>query len=102
MAGNKRFLIQTNFSSSTNQIISTIADGDQIIIKKEVDSEKGASEKELKETMDSIHRDMVSEMELLFYISDKVKTINHPISNNKLGLVFLKKKLEKKEFHIRD
>jgi tetratricopeptide (TPR) repeat protein len=32
-------------------------------------------------------------MELLYYITDKVKLIHHPISNNKLGQVFLSRHL---------
>ncbi|MBN1352569.1 tetratricopeptide repeat protein [candidate division KSB1 bacterium] len=93
MAGNKRFLVQTNYSSSAEQFISTISDSDKQIIKKEIEFEKEASLDLLKETMNSIHREMVSEMEMLFYISDKVKTIKHPVSNNKLGMVFLKRNL---------
>lgn len=93
MAGGMRFLVQTNYFMPTKQIISTVSDTNKEVIRKETDFDKEAPAEELKRTLNSIHREMVSEMELLFYISDKIKTINHPVSNNKLGLVFLKRNL---------
>ncbi|KPL08427.1 hypothetical protein AMJ86_00560 [bacterium SM23_57] len=103
MAGGTRFLVQTDYFAPTEKIISTLSDANKEFIRNETDFSKDVPLEKLKEALNSIHREMVSEMELLFYISDKIKTINHPVSNNKLGLVFLKQGLIDeaiKEFQI--
>ena len=92
-AGGKKFHVQTNFLEPIEKIVSNIFDDGKVISKKELQITNGPSKEEIKERIDSVHKEMVAEIELLFYISEKVRTIRHSISNNKLGIVFYKKNL---------
>ncbi len=39
--------------------------------------------------VNSLHHETASDIEMLFQMSDKIKTVKHPYSNNKMGSVFL-------------
>jgi len=90
--GRKRFQIQTSYVESTRSLSSTIMHEAALIFKKEERFDHDEPEA-IKERLGLIHREMITEMELLYYIADKVKSLKHPVSNNKLGLVFLKRNL---------
>ncbi len=101
LAGGNKFHIQTNYLEPVNKIVSTIYEGGKVVFKKEVQFQAQGTAESVREQIASIHKEMMSEIELLFYIAEKVKTIRHASSNNKLGLVFLQKNLyneAKKEF----
>lgn len=89
--GNKRLHIQTSFSESTSTIVANVFDDGQVVdartIQLPAKSANGGVESRLRE----LHQSMVSDVELLFYISEKVRNVQHPPSCNKLGLVFLKR-----------
>jgi tetratricopeptide (TPR) repeat protein len=95
LAGGKNFHIQTTFLEPVDKIVSNIFDNGKVILKKELLLKNGLSKSNInvKEVTEGFHKEMVAEIELLYYISDKVKTIKHASSNNKLGVVFLKKNL---------
>lgn len=93
LAGGKKFHVQTNFLEPVEKIVSNIFDNGKVICKKELQIENGSANEDIKEQLDSVHKEMVAEIELLFYISEKVRTIKHSISNNKLGIVFYQKNL---------
>lgn len=101
LAGGKKFHVQTNYLEPVKKIVSTIYEGGKIVFAKEIQFQENALSEAVREQIASIHKEMISEIELLFYIAEKVKTIRHASSNNKLGLVFLQKNLydeAKKEF----
>ena len=50
-------------------------------------------EDRMKKFVESLHREMMSEVELLFLISEKVKKLRHSPSNCKMGLMFLQNNL---------
>ncbi|MBN2008656.1 tetratricopeptide repeat protein [candidate division KSB1 bacterium] len=92
LAGGKKFHIQTNIVEPGNKIISNVFDKGRVIIKKE-SLINGETDDEIKDLVQSLHKDVTSELQLLFYISEKVQTIKHAASNNKLGIVFSNRQL---------
>ncbi len=50
-------------------------------------------EKRLKDIVESMHREMMAEIELLFLIAEKVKKLRHAPSNTKMGIMFLQNNL---------
>jgi len=92
-AGGKKFHIQTQYLEPNEKVVSTIFDDGKVTLTKSVELALNAGIADIKLQVNKLHQDMISDIELLFYISDKVKMIEHAISNNKLGLVFLSKNL---------
>lgn len=93
MVGGRKFHIQTSYSDSKKLIVSKVFNEGQVIDSKEVNSQEGSSVEEIKKRMDAAHQELITEMEILYYIYEKVKTVRHAPSANKLGLLFLQKNL---------
>ncbi len=91
--GGRKFHIQTTYSDSENQIIANAFNEGQVVDSREVAVADEIPMAELKERMESIHQELITEMEILYYMSEKVKTVRHASSANKLGLLFLQKQL---------
>ena len=91
--GGHRFHVQTAFSANNEKIISHIFDQGRVIDQREVPFQGQANNQALPKRIRAVHQDMISEMELLYYISEKVRQIKHPLSCMRLGLVFLDKNL---------
>lgn len=91
-AGNKRFQVQTKYSETSARVISIITYDSLLVLRQEKEV-YNTTEDNIRDELASLQSEMVAEIELLYYISDKVKMINHPVSNNKLGVVFLKRNL---------
>lgn len=92
-AGGKSFHIQTQYLEPSEKIVSSVFENGRVLTSKSLMINDATEIQDLKATVNRLHRDMSVEIELLFFISEKVRTIKHAISNNKLGLVFLKKNL---------
>ncbi len=92
MVGGRKFHIETAFADQGKAITSTIFLDGQVIDSREVPSsvEPGESAGEL---IGSAHREAITDLEILYYIDEKVKAVRHAASANKLGLVFLQKNL---------
>ena len=93
LAGSKKFHIQTQYLEPSEKVVSNIFDDGKVTVTKGVELSNEAGISEIKLQVNKLHQNMISDIELLFYISDKVKMIEHAVSNNKLGLVFLSKNL---------
>ncbi len=91
--GGKYFHIQTQYSESNARIVSNVFEDGQVISTNSLSVDPGESPLNIKEKAENLHKTTSADMEMLFFISDKVSTIRHAASNNKLGLVFLKKNL---------
>lgn len=89
--GTKRLHIQTSFSNTSSSIIANIFDSGRVVEAQEVRVGSDEINGGLKEKIKQIHQSVVSDIELLFFISEKVRQVKHPASCNKLGLVFLKR-----------
>ncbi|MFQ5633100.1 MAG: tetratricopeptide repeat protein, partial [bacterium] len=89
--GKKRLHIQTSFSNTTSTIISNIFENGRVVEARKVDLPKEQINGQLDSRLKTVHRQMVEDFELLFYMADKVRQVRHPVSCNKMGLVFIKK-----------
>lgn len=94
LVGGRRFHVQTAYSEGSGTIVSQIFDNGRIVDKLESALESGESNGlALPRKLKAVHQEMISEMEMLFFIAEKVEQVKHPVSCNKLGLVFLGKNL---------
>ncbi len=89
--GGRRLHVQTSFSPTVCAAITNIFDEGRVAEAHEVKLPKKLADDKLQEKLQEIHQKVVRDLELLFFISEKVRQVKHPISCNKLGLVFLKK-----------
>lgn len=92
VAGGKTFHIQTQFLEPSEKVVSSVFDNGKVVFMKGVDV-KNVTSSEIKHQVNHLHQDMIADLELLFYIAEKVHTIRHSASINKLGIVFLKTNL---------
>lgn len=93
IVGGKRFHIQTQYLEPGEKVVSNIFDNGKVIFTKAIEVKNGTSTDEIKLQLNRLHQNMITDQELIFYISEKVRTIRHSASNNKLGIVFLKRNL---------
>jgi len=91
--GGKKFHIQTSYSQPQGKIISNVFLNGQVIESNEVNVEKNLPAERIGQLMKNTHQSMITEMEILYYISEKVKAVRHAPSANKLGLLFIKRNL---------
>ena len=92
-AGDKSFHIQTQFLEPSEKIVSNVFENGKVITSKTVPVNGELKSQDIKTEVQKLHSGISEELELLFYISEKVATIQHAVSNNKLGLIFLGKNL---------
>lgn len=93
VAGGKKFHVQTQFLESNDKIISNIFDDGKVIVTKDIAISSRLSAPELKAQATQLHQAMISDLELLYFISEKVRTVRHALSNNKLGQAFMRRNL---------
>jgi tetratricopeptide (TPR) repeat protein len=92
-AGDKNFHIQTQFLEPSEKIVSNVFENGKVITSKTIPVNGESKSQDIKTDVQKLHRGISEELELLFYISEKVGTIQHAVSNNKLGMIFLEKNL---------
>ncbi len=93
LVGERKFHVQTNFSDTKKMIVSNVFYEGQVIDSKEVPALNGISDIEIKSRMYEVHQELITDLEVLYYISEKVKGVRHAPSASKLGLLFLQKSL---------
>ena len=95
----RKFHFQTATQSSKGKIRCEIFEDGRMLSKAEVDFERRAGnrnqtiENRLKNVVESLHHEMISEVELLFKIAEKVNKMKHSPSNCKVGVMFLQNNL---------
>lgn len=94
-AGKRVFHIQTLTLKNNTYIRSEIYEKGKLLtfFERRIRLPEGAdsiSEDELRKEVNEFHNDRVYELEMLFDMSEKVRSIKHAISNNKMGMVFLR------------
>lgn len=94
-AGGKVFHIQTAADPARSMFQAEIFEKGRVIMvqKKNVDAArmKDWDKDKIKDFLNEFHQEIAWEIELLFFIRDKIKTIKHAVSHNKMGLIFLRK-----------
>ncbi|OQX60448.1 hypothetical protein B5M50_00980 [candidate division KSB1 bacterium 4484_219] len=91
--GERRFYVQSLFQPEGKKIISQIFENGSLLDTREQSIDASVEETEYRTLLEQFHRQVVTELDLLFYIHKKVKKALHAPSSNKLGLIFLKKNL---------
>lgn len=95
----RTFHIQTASSEGKGSIRCEIFENGQVLSTSEVDferrnrSQRHSVDDRLKSVVESMHQEMMSEIELLFTIGEKVKKLGHAPSNSKIGLIYLQNNL---------
>jgi tetratricopeptide (TPR) repeat protein len=94
-AGGKIFHIQTSGSLNDLTVQSEIFEAGRVILvqKKKYEGGKGKGPEDFNEFLKSYHNEIAWELELLFFMRDKIRTTSHMVSSNKIGLLFLHKGL---------
>jgi tetratricopeptide (TPR) repeat protein len=91
----RKFHFQTATQSGKGKIRCEIFENGRVLSASEVDFErrkgdrKDSIEDRLRTVVESLHEEMISEIELLFKISEKVNKLKHSPSNLKIGIMFL-------------
>jgi len=91
--GGKIFHVQTEYMEPTEKAVSSVFEDGRLIMKKNVDLSASQPPLQIRNEVSTLHRQMMQEVEMMFFISDKVRTIRHASSNYKLGLLFLSRNL---------
>ena len=95
----RTFHIQTASSTGTGNIRCEVFEHGQVLSSTEMEFErrnrsaKHSVDTRLKNVVESLHQEMMSEVELLFTIGEKLKKLGHAPSNSKIGLIFLQNNL---------
>jgi tetratricopeptide (TPR) repeat protein len=94
-AGNRVFHIQTATIKTNSVVRSEIYEKGRLLtfFEKKIESpgkDHLISPEELQNIANDFHKDRVYELEMLFDMSANVRTIKHSLSNNKMGVVFLR------------
>ncbi|MCB0834082.1 MAG: tetratricopeptide repeat protein [Bacteroidetes bacterium] len=95
-AGGKIFHIQSSGNINDLTVQAEIFEAGRIITveKKKLDSAKvKPSADEFAEFLKTFHNEVSWEIELMFFMRDKIRTTSHTVSNNKIGLLFMHKGL---------
>ncbi|NOZ60119.1 MAG: tetratricopeptide repeat protein [Calditrichaeota bacterium] len=91
--GGKIFHVQTEYMEPTEKAVSSVFEDGRLIMKKNLELSASQPAAQIRKQVDLIHSQMMQEIEIMFYISDKVRTIRHAPSNYKLGLLFFSRNL---------
>ncbi|MDZ7331854.1 MAG: tetratricopeptide repeat protein [candidate division KSB1 bacterium] len=91
--GGKNFHVQTHYLESGEKVISNVFENGVVVFNKGISMASNASAADIRHVVSQLHQLVISDLEMIYYIAEKVKTIHHAASNNKLGLVFLKRNL---------
>ncbi len=86
--GRELYLQTQNLDES--KIVSTLFDGGRVLAKKAVPYDPGIAEDDLKSRAEKCHAQTRSDIELLYAISSRVKTVRHPPSMMRMGRQFLR------------
>ncbi len=89
-ARGRKLYLQTNTLETDHKIISTLYDGGRVLCQDSGYYSSGHSTEQLEKEIENFHSQKIEEIELLYLISAKVKTVRHPLSLNMLGLQFLR------------
>ena len=91
-AGGKTFHIQTQYLEPSEKVVTNVFDSGKVVFSKGVDV-KNLTVSDIKHHVNQLHKNTITDLELIYYIAEKVHKIRHCASTNKLGIVFLKRNL---------
>ncbi len=89
--GKRKLHIETALAPDKSCIYSSIFDDGELIDKQELTPDDNLDEKELEKETKQFHTFVISDLELLFHVADKVKESKNASSVFKLALLFFEK-----------
>ncbi len=87
--GEKKLLVESSYVAEQERIVTSVFDDGRLIERREIDVPAELPIDEVKARVEELHRRVTADYEILHYIQRKIRTVDHPASNNRLGLVFL-------------
>jgi tetratricopeptide (TPR) repeat protein len=93
LVGGHRFHVQTAYSANSEKIVSHVFEQGRIIDQLEVSCAGETASESLSKKLKAVHFEVISEMELLFFMAEKVRRAKHAASCVRLGQVFIEKNL---------
>ena len=93
LVGERRFHVQTSFSESAGTATTNVFDDGQVVMSKSIEVGSQVDARARSARLKDLHQELITEIEILYYIYEKVKTVRHAPSANKLGLLFLQHNL---------
>ncbi len=91
--GGKSFHVQTQYLESGEKVISNIFEKGVVVFNRAISVAQESSAAEIRTLVSQLHQHVMNDLEMTFYISEKVKTVQHAASHNRLGMVFLRRNL---------
>lgn len=95
----RKFHVQTATQSVKGTASCEVFEGGRVINKsyirfeRRVESDKVRMESRIRQIVENMHQDTIGEIELMFTIAQKIKTMGHAPSHVKMGLLFIKNNL---------
>ena len=95
----RKFHFQTASNVDKGSVRCEIFENGTVLATSSVDFERRKQAKQhtvenrIKNTVESLHQEMMAEIELIFLIAEKVKKLKHAPSNCKMGIMFLQNNL---------
>ena len=89
----KVFHVQTEYMEPIGKVVSSVFEDGKLVMKKHVSMPAENGGTHIRSKTNELHLEMMEEIELMYYISDKVRTIRHAPSNYKLGVLFYNRNL---------
>lgn len=90
----RKFHFQTASNTKSGEVQCEIFEEGRLLSKEVIEFERRKFDKvhsienRLKEMVESLHQEMMSEIEIMFLISEKIKKLKHSPSNTKMGILF--------------
>jgi Tfp pilus assembly protein PilF len=90
----RKFHFQTASNTKSGEVQCEIFEQGRLLTKEIIQFERRKFDKvhsienRLKELVESLHQEMMSEIEIMFLISEKIKKLKHSPSNVKMGILF--------------
>lgn len=90
----RKFHFQTASNTKSGEVQCEIFEEGRLLSKEILEFERRKFDKvhsienRLKEMVESLHQDMMSEIEIMFLIGEKIKKLKHSPSNTKMGILF--------------
>lgn len=91
--GGHRFHVQTTYFAANAKIVSHVFEQGRIVDQCEVSCAGESSSDSLSKKLKALHLEMISEMELLFFMAEKVRRAKHAASCLRLAQIFIEKNL---------
>ena len=89
--GKRKLHVQTVYESEKKKAVASIFDGGVLIDKRETSFKDISPESDLEKEVKQFHNVVISDLEMLFFVSEKVENSKQAASIKRLGSLFLEK-----------